>query len=159
MNDETEKRLLALEAAHEVLRLRNEETELRYKTLITMVGEATLSASNASEKALAAAEKSLLASSQAAIAAKGAAIAGALKIAEAGLAAARAAADAAGDASVSAIEAWKAALVIAGHGDNKRNIELCISAHRASTAATEAAIKALAIFTDAFEEVKKAALG
>ena len=159
MSDEIEKRLIALEAAHQELRLSNENTERKYNSLLAMVGEATAGATTASMKALAAAEKSLLASSQAATAAKGAAIAGALKVAETALLAARAAADAAGDASVAAMEAWKAALIIAGHDANPDNMQLSIKAHEASTAATRAAINALAVFTDAFEEVKKVSLG
>lgn len=158
MTHSVEERLLALETAHEKLMLISEHAEVRYKTLLAMVSESVMSSATAAGKAQSAAEKSLLAGIQAAAAVKEASLVGALKVAETALVAARAAADAAGDASLAAMEAWKSALVIAGHDANPKDLRLSTDAHKASAAATEAAIKALAVFTDAFEALKEAAL-
>ena len=158
MRDEIENRISQLEASYEKLRTDSAEVEKKHALLLSMVREVALSASEAAAKASSAVEKSLEATSKAANAAKDAALVGAIKLAEVALQAARAAADAAGDSAAAAMKAWQAALYIAGHDANTENLAVSMKAHQASIGASAAAIKALDIFSDAFEAVKRTAL-
>jgi hypothetical protein len=149
-------RLAKLEGEHAALLENSAETQRRYTALLHMIKELTANAVQASVKASVSAEQSLLAGQQAAVAAKEAAVSGAISVAETALAAAKAAADAAANAAIAAGEAWTAALVAAGHNADSELLLLSSQASQASQDANAAAKKALNVFTEAFEVVKRA---
>lgn len=151
-------RIAKLEAAQAQQKELAAETERRYGSLKAMMLEVTQNASNASVRAELASKKALLASTQAGLAAKTAAEVGALSVADTALTAAHAAADAAGDAAAAAAEAWKSALLAAGHTAESQLMQMSIRAGDASQSAAAAAIKALKVFTEAYEAVKRVAL-